>query len=66
MTGPHKDLTSEDAKSSRRSARCRTTSASDELSETEDAVRAAAEDEADADALEEPVFDRAKLMPKII
>jgi len=38
----------------------------DGLSETEEAVRAAAEDEEESLDLEEPVFDRADSMPKII
>jgi hypothetical protein len=38
----------------------------DGLSETEEDVRAAAEDETDVDESEEPVFDRAESMPKII
>ncbi|WP_453944506.1 hypothetical protein [Bradyrhizobium sp. USDA 372] len=38
----------------------------DGLSETEEAVRAAAEDETDADDSDGPVFDRPESMPKII
>jgi hypothetical protein len=38
----------------------------DGLSETEEAVRAAAEDETEVDDFESPVFDRGDSMPKII
>ncbi|MCK1353480.1 hypothetical protein IVB56_20910 [Bradyrhizobium sp. CW7] len=38
----------------------------DGLSETEEAVRAAAEDETEVDDFESPVFDRGDAMPKII